>query len=93
MAKEKRPAIPFYVKDWLSDIKVRTMPRETRASYWDILCYMWLEPQCQIENNNTVIKGLGGCKDSEVPLIKKCFIEVKNGKFLTQKRLKKEWLK
>ena len=43
MATERSPSFSFYPKDWLSDVKVRTMSHAERAAYVDLLCFCWTE--------------------------------------------------
>ena len=43
MAIERSPSFSFYPKDWLSDVKVRTMSHAERAAYVDLLCFCWTE--------------------------------------------------
>ena len=40
---ERSPSFSFYPKDWLSDVKVRTMSHPARALYVDLLCFCWTE--------------------------------------------------
>ena len=40
---ERSPSFSFYPKDWLSDVKVRTMSHPERAAYVDLLCFCWTE--------------------------------------------------
>ena len=43
MAIERSPSFSFYPKDWLADLKVRTMSHAERAAYVDLLCFCWTE--------------------------------------------------
>lgn len=41
---DKSPAFQFYCKDWLSDLKVRSLSYEEKGVYIDLLATSWLEP-------------------------------------------------
>jgi len=41
--KNKPPAFQFYIKDWLSSPRVRTMSAEQRGCYINLLAYSWPE--------------------------------------------------
>lgn len=35
------PYVPFYTSDWLGDTRVKLLPLEARAIYFDLLCHSW----------------------------------------------------
>jgi len=39
--KDDLPYFPFYVGDWRKATDVQALPLETRAVWFEILCYMW----------------------------------------------------
>lgn len=83
----KSPAFAFFPKDWISDIRVRTMTASQRGYYIDLLSYMWLE-KCYIPVDS--LKGLlVGATDKDIDKIVLC-LDV-DGQFYTQKRLLQEF--
>lgn len=85
----KSPSFQFYVKDWLTDLRVRTMTPSQRGYYIDLLSMMWLEG-CLIPKNS--LKGLlVGATDEDINKIVQC-LDV-DGDSYTQKRLLQEFEK
>ena len=83
---------PFYPRDWLADTR-KLSAVEARA-YIDLLCHMWLEPDCTLPNDDAQLARM-----ASVPIYKwrkirvrllDGFLQVESQKKLSQKRLKIE---
>lgn len=57
------PWMPFWVADWLSDLKVRAMNVCARGVYIDLLAYQWREGS--VPGDPKLVCRLTGCKPSE----------------------------
>jgi len=87
-SKNKSPAFQFYPKDWLSDVRVRSMTPAQRGYYIDLLAYMWLEPEAQLPNDDELLAGLLHCSADDLRVVKGCLAI--GSKVVTQKRLQAE---
>lgn len=84
--ENKTPSFPFYPKDWLTDLKVKTLTFEEQAVYFNMLCYSWLDDlPCDIESVSRLI---GYFNEQVLAKIITKFFEEKNG-LLFNKRLEK----
>jgi len=84
----KPPAFQFYPKDWLSDINVMTMTPTQRGGYIQLLCYMWLNEECCLPDQEEDLIALSNISSTDLKIVLKCF-QKKNGKIF-HKRLIKE---
>jgi uncharacterized protein YdaU (DUF1376 family) len=81
MSKEKAPALPFYVSDYLSDLETQSMTPLEEYCYLRLIFFCWRE--VSIPTDIDVLKSL--CKGVEPTekVLRKFY--VKNGKYLHKK--------
>lgn len=100
MAKGKPPAFLFYPDAWLSSTDIMLMTAEEERGYLRLLCHQWLNPDCSIEDSDSVLARLsllGGAWPASKPKLMAKF-EVKDGRIfndrLREERQKRdEWVK
>lgn len=46
-----KPWFPFWVQDWLSSKRVRLLKPSYRAAYVQLLCYLWIDDDCSLQDD------------------------------------------
>jgi uncharacterized protein YdaU (DUF1376 family) len=78
---------PLYVRDWLSDGKVRGCTGTQRAILLDLWCYQWQEGQLP-NDLSALCRMLGAVEPADVQHVVAHFFEATNdGQFLRSRRL------
>ena len=67
MKNHKAPAFQFYVKDWLSDTRLRQATPAARGIWIDCLCHMWEDDRCgKLEGKRADIMRMLGLNEAEL---------------------------
>jgi hypothetical protein len=68
--KDDLPYFPFYIGDWRKATDVQALPLETRAIWFEMLCYMWestergfLTVNCKPISTNALARMIGLSED------------------------------
>ena len=83
----KPPAFQFYVKDWITDYRTRTLTPEEKGIYIDLLANSWLEEDTCLPNELLNLAYLCNADPEKVRKIVDTFF-VKNDKKVYNKKLK-----
>jgi uncharacterized protein YdaU (DUF1376 family) len=84
------PAMPLYVKDWLTGRATVRMTPEQKGAFVDLLAHAWLaDPPCTLEDDDTLlakISGLGRRWPTTGALVKNQFSTIEDGHLRNQKQ-------
>jgi uncharacterized protein YdaU (DUF1376 family) len=87
----KRLLFQFYSKDFFVDRKVAVMNNFQLGGYFKLLCYMWMEDDCTLPNDNDELAALSGLSGADLEKVLRCFVALRSpSDRLAHKRLIEE---